>query len=87
MAFGIPGVLMLIATVVFWAGRGKYMRVPPTPREIRTRSSRGSDALPLLAPGSRAHGAMAGFGAWRRSVQCWAARAAHAWLACAFRTS
>jgi POT family proton-dependent oligopeptide transporter len=29
IAFGIPGVLMFIATVVFWMGRHKYVRVPP----------------------------------------------------------
>jgi POT family proton-dependent oligopeptide transporter len=28
-AFGLPGVLMLIATVVFWAGRHKFVHVPP----------------------------------------------------------
>ncbi|HET8942153.1 MAG TPA: MFS transporter, partial [Rudaea sp.] len=28
-AFGIPGVLMLIATIIFWAGRKKYVRVEP----------------------------------------------------------
>jgi POT family proton-dependent oligopeptide transporter len=30
VAFGIPGVLMFIATIVFWLGRKKYVRVPPT---------------------------------------------------------
>ena len=30
VAFGIPGVLMGIATFVFWLGRRKYVRVPPT---------------------------------------------------------
>ena len=30
VAFGIPGVLMFIATVVFWMGRHKYVRVPPS---------------------------------------------------------
>jgi POT family proton-dependent oligopeptide transporter len=30
VAFGLPGVLMLIATVVFWMGRHKYVRLPPT---------------------------------------------------------
>ncbi|WP_438000870.1 POT family MFS transporter [Sorangium sp. So ce185] len=30
VAFGIPGALMLIATVVFWMGRDKYVHVPPT---------------------------------------------------------
>ncbi len=30
VAFGIPGVLMLIATVIFWAGRNYFVKVPPT---------------------------------------------------------
>ncbi|MEZ5461239.1 oligopeptide:H+ symporter [Dokdonella sp.] len=30
-AFGIPGILMFIATVIFWAGRKKYVHVPPSP--------------------------------------------------------
>lgn len=30
-AFGIPGGLMFIATVVFWFGRARYVREPPTP--------------------------------------------------------
>ena len=30
VAFGIPGILMLIATVIFWLGRKQYVRVPPT---------------------------------------------------------
>ncbi len=29
-AFGIPGILMFIATVIFWSGRRKYVVVPPT---------------------------------------------------------
>lgn len=29
-AFGIPGILMFLATVIFWAGRERYIRVPPT---------------------------------------------------------
>ncbi len=29
IAFGVPGVLMALATVVFWLGRKKYVRVPP----------------------------------------------------------
>jgi POT family proton-dependent oligopeptide transporter len=31
VAFGIPGLLMLTATLVLWAGRKKYVRVPPAP--------------------------------------------------------
>ena len=28
-AFGLPGVFMLIATIVFWLGRNKFVHVPP----------------------------------------------------------
>ena len=30
-AFGIPGALMLAATAIFWAGRRRYVVVPPAP--------------------------------------------------------
>ncbi|WP_408096224.1 POT family MFS transporter [Peredibacter sp. HCB2-198] len=30
VAFGIPGVLMAIATVIFWMGRNEFVHVPPT---------------------------------------------------------
>lgn len=30
IAFGIPGVLMLLATFVFWMGRHEFVHVPPT---------------------------------------------------------
>ena len=50
VAFGIPGVLMAIATFVFWLGRKQYVRVPPAApspdsflRVVRTA---------LLAPGT-----------------------------------
>lgn len=29
-AFGIPGILMAVATVIFWMGRHQYVNVPPT---------------------------------------------------------
>lgn len=31
VAFGIPGALMFISTVILWAGRKRYVMVPPTP--------------------------------------------------------
>jgi POT family proton-dependent oligopeptide transporter len=31
IAFGLPGVLMLIATIVFWMGRHVFVHVPPSP--------------------------------------------------------
>src|SRR5687768_17148568 len=33
VAFGIPGILMFIATVIFWLGRRKYVHVPASPPE------------------------------------------------------
>ncbi len=30
IAFGVPGILMGIATIVFWLGRKKYVKVPPS---------------------------------------------------------
>ncbi len=30
VAFGIPGALMLLATIIFWIGRRNYVDVPPT---------------------------------------------------------
>jgi POT family proton-dependent oligopeptide transporter len=31
VAFGVPGVLMGVATIIFWLGRDKFIRVPPHP--------------------------------------------------------
>ena len=33
-AFGIPGIFMALATLIFWLGRGKYNHVPPTQPEF-----------------------------------------------------
>lgn len=33
IAFGIPGILMLIATFIFWLGRNHYVHVPPTGKQ------------------------------------------------------
>ncbi|UHQ25096.1 oligopeptide:H+ symporter [Lysobacter sp. 5GHs7-4] len=30
VAFGIPGALMFLATLIFWLGRNRYVRVPPS---------------------------------------------------------
>lgn len=34
LAFGVPGVLMAIATFVFWLGRNRFVHVPPRGREF-----------------------------------------------------
>jgi dipeptide/tripeptide permease len=31
VAFGVPGVLMGVATVIFWLGRNRFVHVPPNP--------------------------------------------------------
>ncbi|BBB59498.1 MFS transporter [Undibacterium sp. KW1] len=51
IAFGIPGVLMLIATVVFWTGRTKYVHVPPAPRDPHSFLNVVRTALTTNAPG------------------------------------
>jgi proton-dependent oligopeptide transporter, POT family len=33
LAFGIPAILMVVATVIFWAGRHRYVNVAPTPTD------------------------------------------------------
>jgi len=33
-AFGVPGLLMLIATILFWVGREKFVHIPPRPKMI-----------------------------------------------------
>lgn len=33
VAFGIPGALMLLATLIFWSGRRKYVHVVPTAKD------------------------------------------------------
>ncbi len=81
IAFGIPGVLMFIATFIFWLGRRKYVRVPPT---------RGEDpdsffnvartALTTQVAGRGRPGLLvAGFGVLLAVAMllCWAL---HAWL-------
>ena len=41
-AFGIPGILMAIATVIFWSGRKRYVLVPPA------RETKAAGFFPVL---------------------------------------
>lgn len=34
IAFGVPGILMAIATVIFWMGRNTFVHVPPRGKEL-----------------------------------------------------
>jgi POT family proton-dependent oligopeptide transporter len=52
-AFGLPGVLMAIATFIFWLGRKKFVHVPPAGWQAwkaETFSPEGKRALLNLAP-------------------------------------
>jgi proton-dependent oligopeptide transporter, POT family len=53
VAFGIPGVLMLIATVIFWAGRKHYVMVPPTGHNPHSFLKVIGSALRNRGPGAR----------------------------------
>jgi len=51
VAFGVPGILMFIATVVFWLGRGKYVHVPPSEPSPDSFTRVARTALMSTAPG------------------------------------
>ena len=58
VAFGIPGALMFLATVILWLGRKRYVLVPPAPpnphsflRVARTALASGRAGLVLAAVG------------------------------------
>ena len=64
IAFGIPGVLMAIATVIFWAGRRKYVHVPPAAPDPHSFLRVARTALLARSPGGGRPGlVVAGIGA------------------------
>jgi len=64
VAFGIPGVLMFIATIIFWMGKRKYVHVPPAPPDPDSFLRVARSALLARRPGQRRVGlAVALFGA------------------------
>src|SRR5579872_2635502 len=48
LAFGVPGVLMFVATWVFWAGRYHFAHIPPLGFDSVARSLRGENGKALL---------------------------------------
>lgn len=48
LAFGVPGLLMLIATIVFWMGRHKFAHIPPRGLNDVATALRGPGSLALL---------------------------------------
>jgi POT family proton-dependent oligopeptide transporter len=52
LAFGVPGVLMALATVVFWMGRNTFVHVPPRGNQVfrDSFSGEGLSAIKRLIP-------------------------------------
>ncbi|MBN8797938.1 MAG: MFS transporter, partial [Stenotrophomonas nitritireducens] len=50
-AFGIPGILMFVATFVFWLGRRRYVLVPLPPKDPHSFANVVRTALLARAPG------------------------------------
>ncbi len=48
VAFGLPGLLMLIATIVFWAGRREFVHIPPRGEDF-VRQLKSREGLAALA--------------------------------------
>ncbi|MBI2925515.1 MAG: POT family MFS transporter [Verrucomicrobia bacterium] len=48
IAFGIPGVLMFIATVIFWLGRKKFVHIPPTGLRNYAKAVFNAETLKIL---------------------------------------
>jgi len=51
VAFGIPGILMFIATIIFWLGRKKYVNVMPAPADPDSFTRVARTALMARKPG------------------------------------
>ncbi len=56
VAFGIPGILMLIATLVLWIGRKTYVMVPPAPSDPDSFTNVVKTALLSKRPGDNQFG-------------------------------
>jgi len=55
IAFGVPGILMLVATLIFWLGRKHYTRMPPS-RETKSAGFTRVTWYALTNQGSRKPG-------------------------------
>jgi len=51
VAFGVPGIAMALALVIFWIGRRRYVRRPPL-RQVRAAEAAGTAARVPAAPGT-----------------------------------
>jgi POT family proton-dependent oligopeptide transporter len=51
VAFGVPGVLMFVSTAILWAGRKKYVMIPPAPPNPHSFLRVSRDAIAAGWPG------------------------------------
>ena len=76
VAFGIPGILMFIATMIFWLGRRQYVRVPPThgedPDSFLQRGADRADAQVTGRDGPASSSPSAGAALAVAMLLCWA---------------
>ena len=56
VAFGIPGILMFIATIIFWLGRKKYVRIAPVAKDPHSFLNVVRTALKTEVPGQARSG-------------------------------
>lgn len=56
VAFGVPGILMALATLVFWSARKRYVHVPPAPPNPDSFTNVARTALLARASGQRRPG-------------------------------
>ncbi|WP_183423237.1 oligopeptide:H+ symporter [Luteibacter sp. Sphag1AF] len=61
VAFGIPGVLMFVATIVFWMGRHQYVMLPPVAHDPDSFARVVRTALTARAPGEGRPGLVVAF--------------------------
>jgi proton-dependent oligopeptide transporter, POT family len=95
VAFGTPGILMLIATIVFWLGRKKFVHLPPAGlknyfREIcRPENLKAIGNLFIIVPFAAIF-----WGLWQQNFSSWVLQAekmnrhlfGHEWLAAQIQT-
>ena len=78
IAFGTPGLLMLVATIIFWSGRKKFVHLPPAGvgryfNELRQRENlKALGNLLILVPFAAVFWAL-----WQQNFSSWIDQAEH----------
>ena len=76
VAFGLPGLLMIVATVVFWIGRNKYTTVPPVGFKAYLENFKDSETVKTLKALSLIYLFLAVFWSlWEQTGSAWVLQA------------